>query len=1020
MASPQPLKLELFLRSDNPDVLVGLDQWVRLGLISETQVMRLAQQMTCPLPVQVAAAPIDASEVLRRRLNPARDFANATDFTEQPALAPRNRSEQPSNFLDAFMAELSVLWLLLLGLFLVVVSSAVLAFSQWENFSPVGQYGILFAYTLAFGLAGHLCSNKPKLQLTGQMLNMTTLLLIPVNFWMIDGFKLLRSPLGIIVALVAGLGLSVLNGYLLRGSDRLTRLNGLVLPWLHLGWGMPSVALGMSYLGTVGTATLQASKAQPIQPIQRPVAIALIFSTLLLMVRALGKGIAIGQFGLALAISGGVLCWLNRREMRSLWQLGGGGLILLGWIVSLLPSAGFIIRGIDPLWQVMAVSAIALVLLGSRLKRFGETVALVGFWTVGLQTYAVSRVLFPPGMRRSIISQVAAWADLQSGAWELTGLGFFGYILMTLVGAAYLRRKQLASLADLSEVLALGLGAVLAIPSMVNPLVRAIYLTLSAIVLGIVLWQRRSQFRDWSDYSVTGLGLVFQSTVVVAGLSWCYWLFPHWNGLQWAWVFLLLTMVAWGVSLLSRDRFWQRSSWFVGLAQASCAYLLFSSEIRSNMTMVALPWLVVPAALTGLGYRTEGSRSRLNLALAMGAMVFGSGLAIWSSSAWVVAAMVGVGVMGLVSWKWPVWPVAGLTLSYGLSALLVPFWYSSYEAEPQNWMLLMVGITWGLWLLRWGSNRLRNPLLGEAYSMAADGLGWGFAVLATVSMFFAGDQWFAFAGLMGALVCRQGLEPNLWGLGMFSLGLARLLLGLLPDGGDVWAGAVAGVVAIAIDFLPGVGDWRRSSWLLPAIVVLVTAPVIAVTPLLLAGASYGFLALKNQRVGLSYVGLALADWGIWQWLGLRSISDPLWYVAVFSASLIYVSHVEQTLQANNQRELRHWLRVLALGLFAFTAFAEIGAVSWNQGLFTILLGLGMGALGILLRTRAYLYVGTVTFVMAVLRQSWVFVSNYSMLLWVLGIGLGVVLIWAAATFEARRAQTIALVKYWVGELDRWA
>jgi hypothetical protein len=215
-----------------------------------------------------------------------------------------------------------------------------------------------------------------------------------------------------------------------------------------------------------------------------------------------------------------------------------------------------------------------------------------------------------------------------------------------------------------------------------------------------------------------------------------------------------------------------------------------------------------------------------------------------------------------------------------------------------------------------------------------------------------------------------------------------------------------------------VGDWRRSSWLLPAMVVLLTAPVIGVMPLLLAGAAYGFLALKNQRVGLSYVGLALADWGIWQWLGLRSVSDPLWYMAVFSASLIYVSHVEQTLQANNQRELRHWLRVLALTLFAFTAFAEIG--TWNQGLFTVLLGLGMGALGILLRTRAYLYVGTVTFVMAVLRQSWVFISNYSMLLWVLGIGLGVLLIWAAATFEARRAQTIALVKYWVGELDRWA
>ncbi|NJM48966.1 MAG: hypothetical protein HC860_24710 [Alkalinema sp. RU_4_3] len=505
-----------------------------------------------------------------------------------------------------------------------------------------------------------------------------------------------------------------------------------------------------------------------------------------------------------------------------------------------------------------------------------------------------------------------------------------------------------------------------------------------------------------------------------------------WNGLQWAWIFLLLTMVAWGVSLLSRDRFWQRSSWFVGLAQASCAYLLFSSEIRSSMTMVALPWLLVPAALTGLGYRTEGERwsttdrrsSRLNLALATGAMVLGSGLAIWSASAWVVMALVGVGVMGLVSWKWPVMSVAGLALGYGVSAMLVPFWYSKYATEPQNWMLVMVGLTWAMWLLRWGSDRLRNPLLGEAYGLAADGMGWGFAVLAMGWMFLEGE--FAFAGrenllatllLLGALVCRQGWNPNLWGLGMFSLGLARVLLGLLPAGSGDWAGAVAGGVAIAIDFLP-VRDWRRSSWLLPGMVVLLTGPVIGVVPLLLAGAAYGFLALKNQRVGLSYVGLALADWGIWQWLGLNSVRDPLWYVAVLSASLIYVSHVERTLQADNQRELRHWLRVLALALFSFTAFVEIG--TWNQGLFTILLGLGIGALGILLRTRAYLYVGTVTFVMAVLRQSWVFISNYSMLLWVLGIGLGILLIWVAATFEARRSQTIALVKYWMEELDRWA
>ena len=42
-----------------------------------------------------------------------------------------------------------------------------------------------------------------------------------------------------------------------------------------------------------------------------------------------------------------------------------------------------------------------------------------------------------------------------------------------------------------------------------------------------------------------------------------------------------------------------------------------------------------------------------------------------------------------------------------------------------------------------------------------------------------------------------------------------------------------------------------------------------------------------------------------------------------------------------------------------------------------------------------------------------------MLLWALGITLGFALIWIAATFESRRASTIALVQYWSAELDRW-
>ncbi|HEY9648900.1 MAG TPA: hypothetical protein V6C88_21145 [Chroococcidiopsis sp.] len=75
--------------------------------------------------------------------------------------------------------------------------------------------------------------------------------------------------------------------------------------------------------------------------------------------------------------------------------------------------------------------------------------------------------------------------------------------------------------------------------------------------------------------------------------------------------------------------------------------------------------------------------------------------------------------------------------------------------------------------------------------------------------------------------------------------------------------------------------------------------------------------------------------------------------------------------------------------------------------------------GFALRGRAYLFVGTATFMITVLRQIWLLVSVYSLLIWAVGIVLGLAFIWVAATFEARRAQVLALAQYWAGELEEW-
>jgi hypothetical protein len=199
---------------------------------------------------------------------------------------------------------------------------------------------------------------------------------------------------------------------------------------------------------------------------------------------------------------------------------------------------------------------------------------------------------------------------------------------------------------------------------------------------------------------------------------------------------------------------------------------------------------------------------------------------------------------------------------------------------------------------------------------------------------------------------------------------------------------------------------------------VITIVDISVPALLLIGGSYGLLAWQQQRIRLSYWGVGFACWGLWRWLGELAVSESVWYVAVLSVAMMYIIEVEPALQVTNAKQQRHLMRCAAIGLFCLTLFYQ-GLITGYWSVITIGIALGLITVGILRRTRAYLYVGTLTFFVAILRTLWVFVFDYSLLLWAIGIAIGILLIWIAATFESRRSQTIAFVQYWLDELAEW-
>jgi hypothetical protein len=86
--------------------------------------------------------------------------------------------------------------------------------------------------------------------------------------------------------------------------------------------------------------------------------------------------------------------------------------------------------------------------------------------------------------------------------------------------------------------------------------------------------------------------------------------------------------------------------------------------------------------------------------------------------------------------------------------------------------------------------------------------------------------------------------------------------------------------------------------------------------------------------------------------------------------------------------------------------------TWILSSVFIIAGLGF-------RVRAYLFTGTLTFILLVLTQAVILVTQYSFLMWALGIFAGIGFILVAANFEVRRDRILALFRNVEIELQSW-
>ncbi|MEW6493881.1 MAG: DUF2157 domain-containing protein [Cyanobacteriota bacterium] len=927
--APQPdrtLRIEVTVKASQPELLEGLDVWLRLGLISDEQVKRLSQiYLTSLLPEPVSKP--------------------KPQNTPVPALSPPGSSNTPvgkplrqsalSRMWQSLKDELSVRWLLFLGVFLVVVSSGVLAATQWEKFPVVGQYCVLWAYTLIFWFGSFWAGKQQNLQLTAQTLRLVTLLLVPVNFWAMDSFGLWRHPWEWLIVAIAAFTLTanaVLHPDMRSHPSRITSdsLLLLLLSYLHWGWNLPGFPLIAVYIGMVGTAILlprerrkqevetrRRRDAENSPPADTSIGSAIVIYALTVL---LGRGIfitqlPIAQLGLAIGICGWLFARLSHPQgttsksdsfKSKVWELIGGGLLLSGWLVSVSETFP---------WQATAVSGLSLWFFANRLQRYSLRFDLLAIFTIGLQAHWLIWRLVPTTWQQGIVAFLVQLTDAENFPAALLSLVLFPY-LMGMVGLTdWLYRESKPKLARFTEELTFVFGLVLTSTSLPNPIVRSLNLLLSTLTFAAVTFR-------WTP-TRTGLVYLTHITGLLTLASAINWLFPNLNPTAWASILLIGMIAEWVYSILPNSQFpiphspiWQRSAWHLGFALSGLSYVLLWNEADPNRiidtpinTESMLLWLLTPLALTGVASLTSEPRRKQASGLSVAGLGIAQALTILIPGVRLISLSFATGLMFINARYLRNIAAAVITIGFALSFIGTALW-DGIPGVPRllaaDWFLVGAIAIFILWLLRSGLQQ-RNGTLAAFYAQACDG--WAIALCSVelllftlhtlvvyaqpTSLFIHSPDWKYFIAsclIVVANCYRLWQQPKNWGIYYISwaveLGVAEAII--LTKGSTLELATVNILLGLVMLFASDgwVAQQRRP----------IPLSSIELVPLLYALLGLGLrLGHFTPWTGLLTLGAALTGMGV----GRRQEElKPLTYLAIAGISLAwYELVIYQMLQA---------------------------------------------------------------------------------------------------------------------------
>jgi len=681
------LKIEARVKADRSELLIGLDTWLQLGLISQAQVIKIARKyLSCSLPIEQVVIPKPAVETDPR-----------TKVLVPATPNPWQRVWQ------SFLDELSIRWLLFLGVFLVIVSSGVLAASQWQNFPDYGQYLVLWLYSLGFWGIGFWTGRQEGLKLTAQTLSAIATLLIPINFWAISHLGLLSQPLGWGIVALAAISLTATRYFTLpKQSNNIAAGLFLLLSYLHLGWQIPGLSLISIYGGIGIVIGLHYQRLLPRRKYPLVDLLYVLTAWLLLLARELIPTF-IPHYSLAIALFAWSICtiYLSQTRQTKLVALQHKSLAishsLLGKIVKILALILFLVTwwvslqaGIRQsslfFWQNVAISCLGIQLFYQRLSFYWQKRDLTAIFILGLQTLYLCKELIPNSFRARALDLSVEISNSAYFPESVLGVSLFPYLILFIWIASWLYRQQKKQLGIWAEYLTLILGIVFTCLSWTNPTWRSLNLLFSTLTLGYVTYIRLP-IRNGLIYATHLLGLITVINAIAV-------IFPSLNTSWWGSICIALMTINWGNCLIYRQSnshisaTVNRSCWYVGLFLSALSYTCFLADRTSAWGLV---WFISPIMATLIGkYTHKISQRRLATVISCLALILGQILVYEQGETRIIGLAIATVLMLLNAFNLRRLSVTAIHLGFAIAlfASLFDLFIDRSLANYQQWLLI--------------------------------------------------------------------------------------------------------------------------------------------------------------------------------------------------------------------------------------------------------------------------------------------------------------------------------------------